>query len=86
LPVTAAQASTRPKRKSTPVPVIGWEVAKMSTLPTFDNGSGAVDCGYMSGTSMAAPIVSGIAVVIWGQMPPATAREDVETASGNAAG
>lgn len=51
----------------------------VSTLPTFDNGSGAVDYGYMSGTSMAAPIVSGIAALIWGQMPAATARQDVET-------
>jgi thermitase len=51
----------------------------VSTLPTFDNGSGAVGYGFMSGTSMAAPIVSGIAALIWGQMPPATARRAVET-------
>lgn len=50
----------------------------VSTLPTFDNASGAVDYGYMSGTSMAAPIVSGIAALIWGQMPPDAARRDVE--------
>ena len=28
---------------------------------------------------MAAPIVSGIAALTWGQMTPATARRDVET-------
>jgi thermitase len=50
----------------------------VSTLPTFDNGTGAVDYGYLSGTSMAAPIVSGIGALVWGQMPPGTARRDVE--------
>jgi thermitase len=50
-----------------------------STLPTFDNGTGAVGYGYLSGTSMAAPVVSGIAALIWGQMPSQTARQDVES-------
>jgi thermitase len=37
----------------------------LSTLPTFDNATGAIDYGFLSGTSMAAPIVSGLAALIW---------------------
>lgn len=51
-------------------------VGIVSTLPTYANATGALDYGYMSGTSMAAPIVSGIAALIWSQMPAGnTARE-----------
>jgi thermitase len=49
----------------------------VSTLPTSDNGSGAIGYGYMSGTSMAAPVVSGIAALIWGQMPPGQVNQEV---------
>jgi subtilisin family serine protease len=50
-----------------------------STLPTYDNGSGAIDYGYLSGTSMAAPVVSGIAALIWPRTATATAGRDVES-------
>jgi Subtilase family len=50
----------------------------VSTLPTYDNGSGAINYGYLSGTSMAAPVVSGIAALIWPQATTATAGRDVE--------
>lgn len=50
----------------------------VSTLPTFANGTGAVGYGYLSGTSMAAPVVSGIAALIWSLTPPSTAARDVE--------
>ena len=54
-------------------------VGIVSTVPTYDNATGAIGYGYLSGTSMAAPIVSGIAALIWDQMPPASANRDVET-------
>jgi thermitase len=50
----------------------------VSTLPTFDNGSGAINYGYMSGTSMAAPVVSGVAALIWPQTTTAVTARDVE--------
>ena len=50
----------------------------VSTLPTSDNATGAVGYGYLSGTSMAAPLVSGIAALVWGEMPPGTTARDVE--------
>ncbi|MHB1865583.1 MAG: S8 family serine peptidase, partial [Candidatus Saccharimonadales bacterium] len=53
-------------------------VGIVSTLPTYDNGSGAIGYGYMSGTSMAAPVVSGIAALIWGQMPPGQVNQEVQ--------
>ncbi|MHB8659330.1 MAG: S8 family serine peptidase [Solirubrobacteraceae bacterium] len=49
----------------------------VSTLPTYDNGSGAIGYGYMAGTSMAAPVVSGIAALIWGQMAPGQVHQEV---------
>jgi thermitase len=48
-----------------------------STLPTYDNGSGAINYGYLSGTSMAAPVVSGIAALIWPPTATATAGRDI---------
>ncbi|HEY1776868.1 MAG TPA: S8 family serine peptidase [Solirubrobacteraceae bacterium] len=50
----------------------------VSTLPTYANGTGAIDYGYLSGTSMATPVVSGIAGLIWAQMPAGQANRDVE--------
>jgi hypothetical protein len=37
----------------------------LSTLPTYANATGSTGYGYMSGTSMAAPFVSGVAALIW---------------------
>jgi thermitase len=52
-------------------------VGIVSTLPTYDNATGAIDYGYMSGTSMAAPIVSGIAALIWDGMPAGHRSQEV---------
>jgi thermitase len=37
----------------------------VSTLPTHANGTGVLNYGFLSGTSMAAPVVSGVAALIW---------------------
>jgi thermitase len=50
----------------------------LSTLPTFDNASGAKGYGYLSGTSMATPIVSGIAALIWSLFPAGDTNRQVE--------
>jgi thermitase len=50
----------------------------VSTLPTYDNGTGAINYGYLSGTSMAAPVVSGIAALIFPLTRTATAGPGVE--------
>jgi thermitase len=50
----------------------------VSTVPTYANGTGVIDYGYLSGTSMATPIVSGIAALIWAQMPSGQANRAVE--------
>jgi thermitase len=49
----------------------------VSTLPTYDNATGILDYGYLSGTSMAAPVVSGIAALIWPLMPTGPTNLDV---------
>jgi thermitase len=51
----------------------------VSTLPTYANSMGSIGYGYLSGTSMATPIVSGIAALIWPQTPSDQANRDVET-------
>jgi thermitase len=50
----------------------------VSTLPTYDNATGAVGYGYLSGTSMAAPLVSGIAALIWTELPATNRNAAVE--------
>ena len=39
-----------------------------STVPTYANQTGRLEHAYMSGTSMAAPIVSGIAAMVWARV------------------
>gem|GEM_PF-6414640 len=53
-------------------------VGIVSTLPTYDNATGTLDYGYLSGTSMSAPVVSGIAALIWGQMPAGQTNLEVK--------
>jgi thermitase len=45
-------------------------VGILSTLPTYANGTGETNTGFLSGTSMATPVVSGVAALVWGLEPP----------------
>lgn len=40
----------------------------LTTMPTYENATGVRDYGYNSGTSISAPLVSGAAALIWGQV------------------
>ncbi len=48
-----------------------------STLPTHQNQIGVTNYGYLSGTSMAAPMVAGIVALIWSTPPYNTSNQVV---------
>ncbi|MBM3270134.1 MAG: S8 family serine peptidase [Candidatus Sericytochromatia bacterium] len=50
-----------------------------SALPTHANSFGALNYGYLSGTSMATPVVAGIAGVLASQVSASTVRRRIES-------
>ena len=50
----------------------------VSTMPTHQNGLGVTDYGYMTGTSMASPLVAGIAALILSANPNFTNQQVVD--------
>lgn len=62
----------------TTIPVVGAALEDRTSLMSASSMSiviGASDYGYMSGTSMATPGVSGIAALVWSNFPSCTGTE-----------
>ena len=63
---------------ATTIPAVGAALEDRSALLAASNGVidiGTADYGFMSGTSMATPAVSGVAALVWSNHPTCTGEQ-----------